>query len=202
MPKEIIEKLQYKVKNWWLTLVLGILFILVGIWTMATPLSSFVSLSILFGVIMFVSGVTELTFSISNRKEIDNWGWHFAGAIVDFIIGAMLLFYPGLTMAVLPLMVAFYFMFKGFAGIGASMDIRRAGVAGWGWGLFFGIVSMLLGIMIVFNPMIGGLAIVYFTGMAFIVIGLIKIFISLQLRKVRHNVASVKETIKAKLASG
>ena len=50
------EKISSAVQNWWVSLLLGLLYILIAICLMFTPLASYVSLSILFSIAMFVSG--------------------------------------------------------------------------------------------------------------------------------------------------
>ena len=55
--KTFIDKMDYAVKNWWLSLLVGLLYIIVAIYLMFAPLASYVALSILFSVSMFVSGL-------------------------------------------------------------------------------------------------------------------------------------------------
>ena len=58
--KTFIDKMDYAVKNWWLSLLVGLLYIIVAIYLMFAPLASYVALSILFSVSMFVSGLFEI----------------------------------------------------------------------------------------------------------------------------------------------
>lgn len=183
------------IKNWWLLLLLGIAFILVGIWTIRTPLVSYLSLAIIFASFMFVSGIFSLIFSIANRKEIDDWGWHLAGAMFDFIIGAILFFYPAITMALLPFMVAFYFLFKGFATFGFAHDMRRYGDKGWGWLVFSGLLSTVFAIIILFNPSLGGLTIVVFTAFAFFSLGFFNLVLAFSLKRLKERAGNAKEII-------
>jgi uncharacterized membrane protein HdeD (DUF308 family) len=87
METEIIKTTKNATKHWYLSLILGILFIGVGIWVFMTPVSSYLTLSILFSVTIFVSGIFEIVYSISNRKEMDNWGWVLTGGIIDLLFG-------------------------------------------------------------------------------------------------------------------
>ena len=54
--KTFIDTINFGVKNWWVSLLLGLLYILIAICLMFTPLASYVALSVLFSVSMFVSG--------------------------------------------------------------------------------------------------------------------------------------------------
>ena len=66
--KTFIDKMDYAVKNWWLSLLVGLLYIIVAIYLMFAPLASYVALSILFSVSMFVSGLFEIAFALANKK--------------------------------------------------------------------------------------------------------------------------------------
>ena len=65
--KTFIDKMDYAVKNWWLSLLVGLLYIIVAIYLMFAPLASYVALSILFSVSMFVSGLFEIAFALANN---------------------------------------------------------------------------------------------------------------------------------------
>ena len=182
MPETLFKKVRSAVKNWWMHLLIGILFIIMGIWVISTPIASYLSLSIFFSVLMFVSGLFELIFAISNAKNIEGWGWYLTAAIIDFVIGVILISYPGITAAILPFFVAFWVMFKGFSAIGVALEMRHYKAGMWGWMLFFGIIAIIFAFMIIDNPAIGGLSIVYLTAFAFFSIGIFRIALALKLR--------------------
>lgn len=58
--RTFIDTINFGVKNWWVSLLLGLLYILIAICLMFTPLASYVALSVLFSVSMFVSGTLEI----------------------------------------------------------------------------------------------------------------------------------------------
>ena len=81
--KTFIDTINFGVKNWWVSLLLGLLYILIAICLMFTPLASYVALSVLFSVSMFVSGTLEILFAVTNRKNISSWGWYLASGIAS-----------------------------------------------------------------------------------------------------------------------
>ena len=92
--KTIFDELQQEVKNWWISLILGILYVIVAISLMFSPLSGYAVLSILFSVSMLFSGLLEISFAVSNRRRVSSWGWYLAGGIIDMILGFYLIAYP------------------------------------------------------------------------------------------------------------
>ena len=93
--KTFIDQIDYAVKNWWMSLLVGILYIIIAIYLMFAPLASYIVLSILFSISMFVSRLLEIAFAFSNKKIISSWGWYLTGGIVDLILGILLMANPG-----------------------------------------------------------------------------------------------------------
>ena len=146
--KTIFDELQQEVKNWWISLILGILYVIVAISLMFSPLSGYAVLSILFSVSMLFSGLLEISFAVSNRRRVSSWGWYLAGGIIDMILGFYLIAYPMLSMEVIPFIIAFWLMFRGFSSVGYAMDLKRYGTRDWGWYVAFGILAVICSLII------------------------------------------------------
>ena len=125
--KTIFDELKQEVKNWWVSLILGILYVAVALGLMFFPFNGYAALSILFSISMLVSGLLEIAFAISNRQRVSSWGWYLAGGVIDMILGLYLVTYPVLSMEVIPFIIAFWLMFRGFSSVGYAMDLKRYG---------------------------------------------------------------------------
>ena len=191
--KTFIDKMDYAVKNWWLSLLVGLLYIIVAIYLMFAPLASYVALSILFSVSMFVSGLFEIAFALANKKGISSWGWYLAGGIIDMIFGFYLIAYPLLSMEVIPFIIAFWLMFRGFSSVGYAMDLKRYGTRDWGWYIAFGILAVICSLIILWQPAIGALYAVYMISFAFLIIGFFRIMLSFELKSLHKRGKSMKE---------
>ena len=101
----VFNEIKHSVKNWWTSLLLGIVYIIVALWLMFSPLSSYVALSIVFSISMLISGILEIIFSLSNRKGVPSWGWYLVGGIIDLILGIYLIAYPMVSMEVIPFII-------------------------------------------------------------------------------------------------
>ncbi len=186
--KTFIDRIDTAVKYWWLSLLIGILFIIFSIYLMFSPVASYIALSILFSVAMFVSGLFEIAFAISNKNNISSWGWYLTGGIIDLILGIFLMANPGLSMSVLPFILAFWLMFRGFSATGYSMDLKRYGTRNWGWYMAFGILAILCSIGIIWQPGIGAFTLVYMIAYALLIIGIFRVMLAFELRSLhKHN---------------
>ena len=171
--KTFIDKMDYAVKNWWLSLLVGLLYIIVAIYLMFAPLASYVALSILFSVSMFVSGLFEIAFALANKKGISSWGWYLAGGIIDLILGIFLMASPGLSMEVLPFVLAFWLMFRGFSATGYSMDLKRYGTRN--------------SIGVIWQPALGAFTLVYMIAYALLIIGIFRVMLSFELKSLHKR---------------
>ncbi len=183
----LFERLDYAVKNWWVSLLLGLLYVAVALCLLFAPLSSYVALSVIFSITILVSGILEILFAATNRKTISSWGWYLTGGIIDLILGIFLVAYPALSMEVIPFVVAFWLMFRGFSAIGYSMDLQRYGTRDWGWYLAFGILAVLCSFAIIWQPGVGALSIVYMLAFTFLIIGFFRIMLSFEFKSLHKK---------------
>ena len=184
--KTVFDEIQHSVKNWWMSLILGILYIGVALCLMFAPLSSYVALSIIFSISMLVSGILEILFAISN-KHVSSWGWYLAGGIIDLIIGIYLVAYPMVSMEVIPFLIAFWLMFRGFSATGYSMDLKRYGTRDC-WYMAFGILAILCSLLILWQPAVGALYAVYMISFTFLIIGLFRFMLAFELKNLHKRV--------------
>ena len=173
----------------------GILFIATGIAIYASPAASYVSLSIVFSILMLSNGFSQIVFASANSKVLKGWGWILVSGLIDLALGTYLLLYPAVTMVTLPYFVGFWLVFRSFYLMGTSFDLQALGVRGWGWLLFGGIVVMVLGGIILYYPAAGVVSIIAFSGSAFIVGGFMNIYLAFALKAVKGDVNEIKKAV-------
>ena len=69
----MFNKTKKAIKRWYLMLIVGIIFLILGIWTITTPLSAYAALSTVFALGFIIIGITEIGFALDNRHQY--WGW-------------------------------------------------------------------------------------------------------------------------------
>lgn len=185
---EVIEDVKRAIKNWWLSLILGILSIGVGVWMLFTPDSSLIALTYLFVTLFLAGGIFEIIFALSNTK-IRGWGWSLAGGIFDLIFGLILLILPRPIVSIMLIyVVGFWILFRAISSIGMSIELQRMGVRGWGWELAFGILSVLFSFLFLISPAFGGLFVIAFASVAFITYGIFRIYISFEIKRLHKYI--------------
>lgn len=195
MAFELLKSIKNRIKNWWIPSVVGVVFIFTGIYTLVNPDISYVSLSLLFSISFLFSGISEIFFSISNRKEMDNWGWILAYGILTTIVGLFLVSHPLLTLEIFSLYVAFLILFRSISGISFSCELKDMGIENWWITLIISVALLFFAITALLFPGLAGLTAIYWVGMGIILAGIIAIYYSLQLKKVKDYPKVISEDI-------
>lgn len=177
-------------KRWWKHLLLGFLFVLLGIWIFITPLASYMSLSLFFTLAFVTTGIFEIIASVLYERETKYWGWHLLGGTLDVLIGGTLLFNPVMTMTLLPYILAFWLLYKGVLSVLISLRLKLYGIKGWGWMLASGIGTLIFTTLIFVDPILGGLSIVFFAGLAFLGHGMFNFSVSYHLGQLGKRIKS------------
>jgi uncharacterized membrane protein HdeD (DUF308 family) len=126
-------------------LVLGIITIIIGMAAMITPLVAGVAVALMIGVLLIGAGIVRTVFAFKCKS----WGKGilvFLLGLLTLLVGLYMVANPGVALATLTLFLAAYFVVDGIIEIIEAFDLKP--LDGWGWMLFGGIVSLLLGFMI------------------------------------------------------
>ena len=198
----IFSKAVSTVKHWWLFLLTGILLIVGSIWVFLTPVESYVNLAWIFSILVLVTGISYVIFSISNRKELEEWGWYLTGGIFEIVMGIILVSYPDLTIIMLPLFVGFWLMFRGAQIIAASPKLKEYRFINWGWLMLLGIALTIVSFLMILDPLFGFLNVVYITSVALLLLGIANIMLSLKLKEIKAKTIDKVEEFKKNINKG
>ena len=126
-------------------MILGIVTIVLGILAMMAPLMAGIAIALSVGFLLIVAGIMRTIFAFKCKS----WGKGilvFLLGLLTLVVGFYMVTRPGSALATLTLFLAAYFVVDGFFEIIEAFDLKP--IKGWGWMLFGGIVSIMLGIMI------------------------------------------------------
>jgi uncharacterized membrane protein HdeD (DUF308 family) len=133
--------------SWGWFLALGILLAVLGVACIVYDVTATFTTVLVFGWLLLISGV----FALVQAFTIGTWGGFFLyllSALLRGFTGYLLVRYPTTGVESLTLVLASFFIVGGvFRGIGAGM----AQFPQWGWGVFSGVISTALGIMLLWQ---------------------------------------------------
>jgi uncharacterized membrane protein HdeD (DUF308 family) len=101
---------------------------------------------VVFGVILVASGIAELTDVRPRRRGGDRYFLSLLSGLLSLAVGFAMLIRPGVGVTGSGLLVAGWLLATGlFRGVAALVDRYRY----WGWDLFYGALSVVLGLLLV-----------------------------------------------------
>jgi uncharacterized membrane protein HdeD (DUF308 family) len=129
-------------KNSGLTMVIGGILLLLGLFAMGSPLVAGLSVALMVGCMLILGGIGQLAFAVKTKEGV--FAIIFGGLTI--VIGGYMVANPGVALASFTLFLAIYLIISGIFEALISFQVRP--VNGWGWALFSGVISVLLGLMI------------------------------------------------------
>lgn len=109
-----------------------------------------------------------------------SWGWMAAFAVISLIGGVLALLNPLAATLTATLMAGWAFTF-----LGALQVIQSFQIKGWGgfiWALLFGLLTLAVGLSLIFDPLAGMISLTILVAVLFLVTGIVKIMLSFSLR--------------------
>jgi uncharacterized membrane protein HdeD (DUF308 family) len=133
---------------WWMFLISGILWLLLGFVVLSLRPASISVTVILIAVAFWLGGVTLFALA-----AVSQGGWRvmtIIGGIVAIAAGVVALVWPEPTIIVISVFVAWYLLFRGIFDVAVSLSHTH--IKGWWMGLIAGIIAIALGGWAVGNP--------------------------------------------------
>ncbi|MBE3559707.1 MAG: HdeD family acid-resistance protein [Ktedonobacteraceae bacterium] len=166
---------------WWSLLIRGIVAILFGLAALFWPRLTLLVLVTLFGAFALIDGIVAVFVSLQERETAPRWWMLLLEGLAGIIIGLVTFFWPGITAFALLYLIAAWAIITGIFEIAAGFAMNRA--FGFEWTLIIvGILSVLLGIFLAFQPVAGLLAIVWVIGIYALIAGILLIVRAFQFR--------------------
>lgn len=173
------------IRHWWLYLVCGILCIAAGIAVFAFPMDSYMTLGIIFGILMLFVGAVQLIVGASSGNYFAMRGYLIVGGVLDIILGIFLCVNPGVTLVLMPILLGIWMLYNSFIIMAFGGDMDTFNVSGSGWVMAGGILLMLLSIFVLVNPLSAGVAtVVVLTGVGLIVFGILLCTLAVRMKDI------------------
>lgn len=173
-------------QNWGWLLALGIVSIVLGTLGLYMTFAFTLTSVLFFGVLLLVGGLSQLVHTLT-CKGWKSVLWHLLIALLYIAAGFDIIIDPVRGSALLTLLLAGILMVVGLSRIIMAFQ-HRVAVAGWYWSLISGLISILLGIMIIAQWPESGLWVIgLFVAIELIFSGWSTIFIALAARRAAHH---------------
>jgi uncharacterized membrane protein HdeD (DUF308 family) len=169
-------------RHWWMVALRGLIAVLFGIAALVWPRIALEVLVLLFGAFALVDGVIAIIVAIHSRHIFTDWWVWLLEGLAGLAAGVAAFAWPGLTERVLLYVIATWAIITGVFEIIAAIGLREILERVWLL-VLDGILSVILGLLLVIRPAAGALALTWVIGLYAIIAGLLLFVLAFELRK-------------------
>ena len=193
---ETPNPLREMVREMWVPqLLMGIVALVLGVLVLLWPGVSILAASVLLGIYLVASGIAQVIFAFG----LDVSGGY---RVLLFITGALSLILgvlafrqlgqgnAGLAVLLLALWIGIGFIFQGVAATALAISYRD--LPGRGWHIFFGVTSVIAGLIVLVWPFGSIVVLALVTGIMLVILGITQIFSSFG---TRHDLRTAEKRV-------
>ena len=166
-------------ESWWAVGLRGILGILFGLICLLTPGLAVEVFVILFAAYMLVDGVFAIVAGIKAARNGERWGLLILEGIVDLAAGLVAVLWPAITLVALIWLIAIWAVVTGALMLAGAFSLNLD--HGRWWLALGGIASIIFGILLVIEPLIGAVVLTLWIGAYAVVFGIFLLILAFQL---------------------
>lgn len=164
-------------------IILSVLTIALGVVMIIWPDISALTACYLTGAICIAMGIYELIRYFELGLAGVLFRFDLGIGIFSILAGVILICHPMGAMTVLPIILGVYIIISGIFSIQTSTELRIFGYSSWWTSLVLGIIGVLLGVFMIFDPFTGAAALMIYIGISLLVTGIQSIYTIICLSK-------------------
>ena len=157
----------------WLELILGIVLVILGIYSFAKPESALTGVVICYGIVAVVTGVADILFYIKMEQHMGIGPTvSLVSGIVSIMAGLMLLICPGVGSIAVMILFPLWFIMHSISRLSHLGVVRRfAGNGFYYLSLLINILGLVIGFLLILQPVLSLLSFGYLIGFYLIMLG-------------------------------
>ena len=166
-----------------LSIISGIIMAIAGILAIINPVAGSLAFVLFLGALFLASGIVQawITFK-AHQKSAGAW---FKVAML-LITGILLLIWPASGIAAVAILLAAYFFIDSFASFQMALDLKP--LKGWWIGLVNGILSFILGIIMIIGwPFTAPFTVGVIVGVSFLMDGIVLVYLGILAKKGHYD---------------
>ena len=147
----------------WLLILQGIISVIFGLLAFSWPGLTLATLVIFVGLYLFINGIFGLIAGLTSVKENKNWWILSIEGLFGILAGVITFTTPQITASFLFILVLVWAIGVGIAKISFALTIRSVDSNWWLYAVS-GAASLIIGFMLIFNPVEGLIVVAWVIG--------------------------------------
>lgn|SRR5690554_3262292 len=168
-------------RNWWMLLLRGLIAIAFGVLIFMQPAMSLTALILLFGIYALADGMLSVWTAVAEHKQREYWWLLLIGGLLSIAVGIMTFMVPGITALVLLFFIAIRSIVMGVIEIVLAIHLRKVIKGEWLL-ILGGLLSIAFGIILMAQPGVGALAVLWIIATYAILFGILITILSFKAR--------------------
>lgn len=169
----------------WSVALRGIAALVFGFLAIALPGPVLLGLVLLFGAYALASGVLALVSAVKEKAEYGR-GWRVLEGVAGIALGIVTFVWPGITALTLTYLIAAWAIVTGIFEVVGAIRLRKYIKHEWLY-MLGGVLSVVVGVLIIGRPLTGALAITWVLGVYGILFGSLLLGLSISLRRMERR---------------
>jgi uncharacterized membrane protein HdeD (DUF308 family) len=156
----------------WLEMALGIVFVLMGIYTFVNPALTLSGFIVVYGILAVITAVVDIAFYVHMERHT-GFGPVVALVlgIVNLLLGLFLVFDTHGAAVIVGLIFPIWFIAHCLVKLLNLNTIRLVSPAGYWWELVVNLVGVVLGVLLLLHPFASAVSLVYLAGAYLFIMG-------------------------------
>jgi len=172
--------------DWRAAFIVGLATAILGIIVAALPGISLAVVAVLLGILVIFSGIYNVVEAFRGAEQ--GRVWRGIAGVVFIVAGLVLIRHLHLSIALIGLVIGLTWVVQGLAALIAGISGAPTPM-GRGWAIFFGIISLIAGIVVISAPLASVTALAILMGIWFVVMGVMEMFGAFAFRHAVHATA-------------
>ena len=115
--------------RWWMLLIQGLISTVFGVWAFINPLLSLLYIVVSVSLWMLFAAIVQFMLARAHKAMGTSPVWSILGGVLSLVVAALALVYPGLTVATVVLLLAWFALVTGIVQVVIAFRVRSLAVA-------------------------------------------------------------------------
>ena len=169
-------------RHWRVLLLRGVVAIVFALLAWLLPGITLTALVLVFGIYVEVDGMLGVWMAIASRKSNPHWWMLLLWGLAGILVGLLTFVMPHLTALALLMVIAAWAILVGVMQVMAAWRLRKEITGEWLLGLG-GLLSILFGALMAWNPGAGALAVLWLIATYAFIFGVLMVVLALRTRR-------------------
>ncbi|WP_069162817.1 HdeD family acid-resistance protein [Nocardia altamirensis] len=166
---------------WQTVLVTGVLSVVLGVIMLVWPGPTLLAAGILFGIYLVVTGFLQLMAAFGVPSSTGVRVLAFISGVLSIAIGVFCFRDELTSILLLGIWIGIGWLFRGVATV--MMALSEPAMPGRGWSVFFGLITVIAGIVLIVWPLSSVATLAVVVGVWLIVLGVMEVVVAFGVRK-------------------